>query len=282
MTYQLLGKYVFSGEIVCVTGLHIGGTTTGVEIGGLDNPVIKDPLTEMPYIPGSGLKGKLRSLSEWSLGLIAEHSKHKTGERKSYAAYECLDLLKPCPPAGDPDYERWRRALIVGSLYGASSDDPGVRAIAGPSRLTIRDAFATSKTKENWDEWLGTGIYTEVKTENTLDRLTAEANPRPIERVPAQSAFGFEMIVDSYRMEGEQPNVRELMEHLWAAMLLLEHSSLGGSGSRGHGQIAFTNLKLVWRPVEYYKTGAGQVDMTLPDNKSLEGLIQNSAQIWPQ
>ena len=77
MTYQLLGKYLFSGKIKCVTGLHIGGTSVGVEIGGLDNPVIKNPLTDMPYIPGSALKGKLRSMSEWSLGLIAPHSKHK-------------------------------------------------------------------------------------------------------------------------------------------------------------------------------------------------------------
>ena len=277
MSYQLLGKYLFSGEIMCVTGLHIGGATTGVEIGGLDNPVIKDPLTEMPYIPGSGLKGKLRSLSEWSLGLIATHSKHD-----GYAAYECTELAAPCPPVGDKGYEPWRRALLVGSLYGASSDVTEVRTVAGPSRLTVRDAFATEDTKKLWEEWLGHGIYTEVKTENTLDRLTAEANPRPIERVPAKSAFDFKMIVDAYQLDGDQPSVRELLEHLWTAMLLLEHSSLGGSGSRGHGQIEFKKLNLIWRPVDYYKTGAGQVDVPLPNRESLEELIRNSAKIWPQ
>ena len=84
----------------------------------MDNPVIKDPLTDRPYIPGSSLKGKLRSLTEWSLGLIAKHPKHK-----SYGAYECAELKQPRPEAASPDYQRWVNALIVGQLYGAASDE---------------------------------------------------------------------------------------------------------------------------------------------------------------
>jgi CRISPR-associated protein Csm3 len=271
MSDQLLGKYLLSGEIVCVTGLHIGGTSTGVEIGGVDNPVIKDPLTEQPYIPGSGLKGKLRSLTEWSLGLIAVHSKHK-----GYSAYECPELKDPEPGPNDPAHERWRRALVVGRLYGAASDETTVRVQTGPTRLTVRDAFATKPTQQKWKEWLGEGIYTEVKTENTLDRLTSEANPRPIERVPAGSAFAFEMLLDCYK-----PDDYRLWQELWAAMRLLEHSALGGSGSRGHGQMRFEKLKLVWRPVKYYREGEGEQAVTLP-GETVASAVENYGQIaWP-
>ena len=68
MDLEFKGKYLIQGKLICETGLHIGGSTEGVEIGGVDNPVIKDPLTEQPYIPGSSLKGKLRHLLEWAQG----------------------------------------------------------------------------------------------------------------------------------------------------------------------------------------------------------------------
>ena len=153
MTYQLLGKYVLEGEINCLTGLHIGGTTTGVEIGGVDNPVIKDPLTDEPYIPGSSLKGKLRSLTEWSFGLVAPHRKHSN----SFAAYDCHELENPCPDDSD-EKQRWMRALVVGRLYGASSDENKVRMQAGPSRLTIRDSFLTENSKNRLELMLGKGF----------------------------------------------------------------------------------------------------------------------------
>jgi len=68
LTFQ--GKYIITGKIICETGLHIGGTQEGVEIGGIDNIVIRDPLKDTPYIPGSSLKGKLRHLLEWGLDKV--------------------------------------------------------------------------------------------------------------------------------------------------------------------------------------------------------------------
>lgn len=229
------GKYVISGEIVCETGLHIGGSTEGFEIGGVDNPVIRDPLTEWPYIPGSSFKGKLRALLEWSLDKIAKHPKHG-----GYAAHFC----------GECD------ACV---LFGPASDETEVRMKAGPTRLTVRDAFPTPNTREKWQTWLGEGIYTEVKTENAIDRVTSEANPRPMERVPADSAFAFEMIFDDYRDDDVQ-----LLKSLFTAMHLLENSALGGSGSRGHGKVRFTNLAVEYRPLDYYRNGTGAVQITLP------------------
>lgn len=255
--FNFLGKYIISGEITCLTGLHIGGSTTGAEIGGLDNPVIKDALTERPYIPGSGLKGKLRSLLEWKIGRVVYHEKHK-----SYTACSCGECS----------------ACII---FGASSDDTKVRMNAGPSRLTVRDAFPTAETVDKWLTWLGEGIYTEIKTENTLDRVTAEANPRPMERVPAGSAFAFEMIFDVYLAEDYQ-QLRELL----SAMRLLEHSALGGSGSRGHGQIRFDKVAVAWRPVAFYTTGKAEHAKTvksLREGEALETLISNFEQLeWPK
>ena len=79
------GKYIIIGKIFCLTGLHIGGTQEGIEIGGVDNIVIKDPLTGYPYIPGSSLKGKMRCLLEWKLGKIYEDYKNKN----KFPAHSC-------------------------------------------------------------------------------------------------------------------------------------------------------------------------------------------------
>ena len=108
---EFKGKYILQGTIVSKTGLHIGGSDEGIEIGGVDNPVIKDPITGQPYIPGSALKGKLRSALEWSLGLIAPHPKHKT-----FSAYDCGELSKERAQAPDP--QRWDKAYRLARLFG--------------------------------------------------------------------------------------------------------------------------------------------------------------------
>jgi len=266
MDLKFQGKYILSGHIVCVTGLHIGGSTTGIEIGGIDNPVIKDPLTEYPYIPGSGLKGKLRSLMEWTNGLVDKHPDHK-----GYPAYACQELESPRPEGAAA--KKWDAAYTLARLFGPATTSTDVRVQAGPTRLTVRDAFPTQAAIDDWRTWLGDGIYTEVKTENALDRVTAEANPRPMERVPAKSTFAFEMLLDVYRDDD-----KALFKDLFAAMRLLEHSALGGSGSRGHGQVRFGGLSLEWRPVSYYKTGAGKQSVGLP-GQTVEEVVEAFDQI---
>lgn len=236
------GKYIITVLLEAVTGLHIGGTTTGFEIGGVDNPVIRDPLTDQPYIPGSSLKGKLRHLTEWSLGLIDKHPKHKV-----YGAYHCEDLKQP-RPSDNP--ARWDKVYLLGRLFGVASDDTQVRQTAGPTRLTVRDAFLTNNSVKDLQRILGEGIFTEVKTENSLDRVTSEANPRPLERVPAGSLFSVQMVLDRYTGDGT-----ELLRQLFVAMRLLEDSTLGGSGSRGSGRVAFRRLRVAWRGLNYYLNG---------------------------
>lgn len=247
-TFQ--GKYVIQGKIHCVTGLHIGGSDTGIEIGGLDNPVIKDPLTDRPYIPGSSLKGKLRAMTEWRLGLIAEHPDHG-----GFLAYGCSELEAERPENGGA--ERWDHAYVVGRLFGAATDDAVVRTTAGPTRLTVRDAFLSEASVAELERIQGSGVFTEVKTENTIDRVTSKAIPRPMERVPAGADFDFTLLVDIYDDED-----RELLRTLFGAMALLEDGTLGGGGSRGHGQIAFTEMKVTWRPVTFYTEGAAAKEVS--------------------
>src|SRR6476659_3207077 len=67
---KLAGKLILSGELHCETGLHIGAGKGSLEIGGADNPVVKDAFG-LPDIPGSSLRGKIRSLLEQALGLTS-------------------------------------------------------------------------------------------------------------------------------------------------------------------------------------------------------------------
>lgn len=244
-TWQFEGKYIITGKIKCVTGLHIGGNTEGFEIGGMDNPVIINPLNDQPYIPGSSLKGKLRHLLEWSLGKIELHPSHKD----TYGPHFCGE----CP------------ACIV---FGPASDDASVRKKAGPTRLFVRDSFLTKDSAEKLEQWLGEGIYTEAKTENAIDRVTAVANPRPIERVPAGAEFAFTLIFDVYRDDD-----RNLLKDLFSAMAMLEDSALGGGGSRGHGVIKFNDIKVEWRPVEYYTNGISPIPITAVQNKPVKEIV---------
>lgn len=249
--FAFQGKFVITGILECVTGTRIGGTQERFEIGGIDNPVIKDPLTELPYIPGSSLKGKLRSLLEWAEDTKAireEHPKHKI-----YTACHCGEC-------------------VACRMFGVASDETEVRMKAGPTRLIVRDAFPTGyeavlkgeeppegTTVRRWWEMLGEGVGTELKSENFLNRLTAEANPRTMERVPAGSEFQVEFVLDVYDLgDGNSQGDKELLEALAEAMKLLEYSALGGSGTRGYGKVRFKDLKVAWYPTRYYRTGEGE------------------------
>ena len=195
-------KIKFSAQIRLETGLHIGASNAFAAIGAMDSPVIKDPITNLPIIPGSSLKGKMRTL-------LAKVYNEKVAEK----------------PSDDSD--------VLSRLFGNSEDK---RFKMG--RLIFRDAFLS-----NADELdsLGARSYTEVKFENTIDRITAEANPRQIERAIRNSTFDFELI---YEITDKNENqVEEDFKVIRDGLKLLELDYLGGSGSRGYGKVAFENLK---------------------------------------
>ena len=91
--------------------------------------------------------------------------------------------------------------------------------------------------RENLDDEI-----TEVKSENAIDRITSQANPRTLERVPAGARFHVRMVLDVLCEED-----KALAARLIEGLRLLEDDALGGGGSRGSGRVRFANLKLVWR-----------------------------------
>ena len=218
-------KYIttkkISGKIVVKTGLHIGAGNEKVEIGGMDNPIIRNPLTNEPYIPGSSIKGKMRSIMEWKLDKINKGNNNPK------------DLGKPCP-CGKTECQVFR---VFGSANSTKSEEVKGR---GPTRLIVRDAVLSEDWKKKFDE--GKSIV-EEKNENSLNRITAEATPRPIERVVPGVEFNFEI---SYRVidtgDNGSTDEKNFNEVVLESLKLLQNDYLGGGGSRGNGQIEFKDL----------------------------------------
>ncbi|MHA1267844.1 MAG: type III-A CRISPR-associated RAMP protein Csm3 [Candidatus Helarchaeota archaeon] len=240
---HLLGNVILKGKIIALTGLHIGGSRDAMEIGGVDSPVLRDPSTRYPYIPGSSLKGKMRMLIEFAEGRVKFNEK---GEGKPCDCGKCMVCL----------------------IFGNAAEVSG-RHSKGPTRLTIRDAYPTEKTVKMWENIDSELLYTEYKGENTIDRITSAANPRFFERVVPGSEFEFEMVYSVY--DFAHTNDITNLKYVFQAMQLLEHSALGGHGSRGYGKVQFKLAEPFIFSVEDYRKGKAKID-ALPDEayKSLK------------
>ena len=244
---KLIGKLIVEGDIACQTGLHIGAGKGSLEIGGADNPVVKDAFG-LPYIPGSSLRGKLRSLLEQSSGLAVPSELVYLSKRKGQEVR--------IHQSERPDDEV---CLLFGRNPGRMervSGDTVESSAATPARLTVYDApliseSITPQMRENMDDEL-----TEVKSENAIDRITSQANPRTLERVPAGARFHFRVVLDVLC-----PEDRELLPRLVEGLRLLEDDSLGGGGSRGNGRVALSSLKLTWRGRGFYASGSPEQEV---------------------
>lgn len=218
---MFLENYVISGTILCKTGLHIGGSSDNIDIGGSDNTVIRDSVSGLPYIPGSSLKGKLRSLLELSDKDSAESVIRNGGKVAS------------------------DKTCIASKLFGVSAEQDNTE-LKFPTRTIVRDSYPTPETLELWQESQDLLNGTELKYENTINRIDSSANPRNIERVPKGSKFSFEIIFSKY--SDDDSNIVKLLE----SIRLLEDNYLGGSGSRGFGQVVFEDINISKRNVDYY------------------------------
>jgi CRISPR-associated protein Csm3 len=259
---QLVGKLILSGDLHCETGLHIGAGKGSLEIGGADNPVVKDAFG-LPYIPGSSLRGKLRSLLENALGLTSPAELIFLSKRRGQEVR--------IHQSDRPDDEI---CLIFGRSPGRAERMEGealdTRA-ASPARLTIYDApleteSITAQMRENLDDEI-----TEVKSENAIDRITSQANPRTLERVPAGARFKLRMVLDVLCEED-----KALVSRVFEGLRLLEDDALGGGGSRGSGRVRFANLKLVWRNRAFYSSGGAEAELaTGADLGAIQSLASN-------
>ena len=195
----MFAKIEIKGKIILETGMHIGGSTQFAAIGAVDSPVIRDAFTDLPMIPGSSLKGKIRTL-------LAK--KYNNGK-----------LVEP-----NKDDIKIRR------LFGSSEGD------IKSSRLIFSDSILS-----NAEELKQIGVSsTEIKVENTINRITAIANPRQIERAVRGSEFDFSII---YNAE-EESEIKEDLSILKEGLKFLEYDYLGGNGSRGYGRVKIDGLKM--------------------------------------
>ena len=197
----MYAKIEIKGEIKIETGMHIGGSAMFSAIGAIDSPVIRDVESDYPIIPGSSLKGKIRSL-------LAK--KYNTNISNKYED-DAPEILR---------------------LFGNSKSEKEKR-----SRLIFSDCILS-----NMEEFRKIGINgaTEVKTENSINRLTAVAMPRQIERVIRGSVFPFSIIYDVIN----DNEISKDMALLSEGMSFLQYDYLGGHGSRGYGKISFHNVSL--------------------------------------
>jgi CRISPR-associated protein Csm3 len=252
---QLFGRIIFTSNINALTGLHIGGSSAAMEIGGIDNTIIRNPITNQPYIPGSSLRGKMRSQTEKMLGLEQNQS---IGRDVSIHSCQNID-----------DFEKGGGCPVC-TIYGL----PGERGFNSTTRLIVRDASMTNNSVDQLEKSHADLPYAEYKTEVAIDRVTSAATPRSLERVPAGTIFGPAEMVFSIFEEKDFGR----MSFIFKALQLVEDDYLGGSGSRGSGKVSFGEIHLTARSKkDYGKTvDIGSYSSVQDLNDDLHGIIEKA------
>ena len=259
---QLQGKIFLQGTIRAVTGLHIGGNSDDLEIGGIDNPIIRNAFDRQPYIPGSSLRGKMR-------GLLDRYFNKALNKRvgRDVRVHECET---------PNDYN----ACPICKVFGVAP----IRQLSGrtlPTRLIVRDTFLDDEALRVLDSADTDTVYAEIKTEVAIDRITSAATPRQQERVLAGTTFGpFQMIQSFYtqdqgNLQDQLANEIQLFDTVLKGMELLVDDYLGGSGSRGYGQIAFENLELIFKSRQCYEQVGCQPISITPGDQTIQALRQS-------
>lgn len=203
-----------TGTVELLSGLHIGGGDDTMKIGGIDNQVVKDANTGHPYIPGSSIKGKMRSLLEWDCGVVGIGDGNPFTSKLLDNAIFKDDLVKT-------------NATTLLKLFGDKEGEFGI------TRISIGDCKLQSDPKKV--------VISESKMENVIDRQTGLAKHgvgvRQIERVPAGVKFAYDIRV-KILPEDDKDVFKEMIKR---GLELVENDYLGGSGSRGYGRVAFSN-----------------------------------------
>ena len=248
---ELKGRVFVTFDLVAATGLHIGGSNSNIEIGGVDKSIIRDVMSNRPYIPGSSLRGKLRSLLE-KYGGLEQNQRINQG------------FIHSCQV--EDDYQ----VCDICQIFGV----PGERGFGSPTRLVVRDIPLRDASADELERIARTDLpYTEIKTEVAIDRVTSAANPRQMERVPAGARFGEAQLVYSvYDGDGCDPldDVGRL-KTLVLGLQLMEDDYLGGLGSRGSGRVSLEDIVLSVRSQDDYLSepaAVGRYD-------SMEDLLAN-------
>lgn len=197
---MLEGIYVLNIKLELLSGLYIGGNDSGFDIGGADSDVIRNPLTNEPYIPGSSLKGKLKSLLKYHIKEV-----DRTEKDIIFKDSNITNIFEPV-------------------------DEGNVKI----TRAIFRDLTLTKESKEELQNILGTGCFTEIKAENKVNPISGKSDsPRFIERVPAGAIFEGEIVLNVF--DGDNKEI--MMDNIKKSLKLLEMNYLGGNGTRGYGRV---------------------------------------------
>jgi len=249
----LLGKVFFKGSIVLKTGLHIGGSQESMQIGGLDLPVIRDTGNNLPYIPGSSLKGKLRSTLEKFGERLKDGKKEKLSFNRNIGTFRNKLFIHCCEDI------KYAMHCDVCRIFGSSGDDravpKGEKAENLPSSLFVRDALLDERL-------IGVSSqYTETKVETGIDRANMAANPRRVERVLPDNKFNFEMVysVEALAPKEKDPlvfpedNLKKDLNNILTCLELIQSEGIGGYTSRGYGKVEFTFSDFSGKSLAYFK-----------------------------
>ncbi|PFG73555.1 type III-A CRISPR-associated RAMP protein Csm3 [Tepidiforma thermophila] len=244
-----------SSTVVARTGLRIGAQEASLTIGGVDNPVVRDPLTRQPYIPGSSIKGKMRSLLErvhgldqnWAIQRNRVHV-HVCEQEEEYSKCTLCQLFG----APAPQRERW----------------------LCQTRLRFSDVFLTEASVKRLMDAATDLPFTELKSEAAIDRVTSAAVPRTMERVPAGAEFG-PCDIGLFVYEGDR--IATGLQWLTDGLDLLEADALGSSGARGSGRVAFTNISVRQLKVDGQRLVPRQGPATYPTVAELRRALDDLA-----
>lgn len=197
---MLEGIYVLNIKLELLSGLYIGGNDSGFDIGGADSDVIRNPLTNEPYIPGSSLKGKLKSLLKYHIKEV-----DRTEKDIIFKDSNITNIFEPV-------------------------DEGNVKI----TRAIFRDLTLTKESEKELQNILGTGCFTEIKAENKVNPISGKSDsPRFIERVPAGAIFEGEIVLNVF--DGDNKEI--MMDNIKKSLKLLEMNYLGGNGTRGYGRV---------------------------------------------
>lgn len=278
----LLGKVFFRGNIVLKTGLHIGGSQESMQIGGLDLPIIRDSGNNLPYIPGSSLKGKLRSTLEKFGERLKEGKKEKLSFNRNIGTFRNKLFIHCCEDI------KYAMHCDVCRIFGSSGDDRAVprgeKAENLPSSLFVRDSLLD-------ESLIGVSSqYTETKIETGIDRANMAASPRRVERVLPDNKFNFEMVysVEALAPREKDPlafpeeNLKKDINNILTCLEITQSEGIGGYTSRGYGKVEFTFSEFSGKTLDYFKgdttkqKGKFAVDFSINDARGqIEGIIKS-------
>ncbi|MEM0133957.1 MAG: type III-A CRISPR-associated RAMP protein Csm3 [Thermoplasmatales archaeon] len=218
---------VMNLEIEILTGLHIGGSSDGLKIGGSDSPVITTDTEyeghkiSVPYIPGSSIKGKMRNL------LLTVYGVREKDRIKFNPEHEDLDRI-----------------------FGLPAEEGGKSGEIGRTRLIVRDALPAEDSIKSIME--SSGTFFEVKGENTINPVTGKATPRFMDRVVPGLRFKGEIVIQIFRGDQE----KKFLNYIQEGLDLINDSYLGGQGSRGYGKVKIRTLSTTHKELKDYVKSA--------------------------